>query len=222
MRLSLIAVPLLLVLAATGCTSTDAEPSQQPSAPPPATTSAAPSSAPTPSDETEAAPPQCGDAYVLASNQQSSTPLIGTDEEVLAALDPRPGFPVADALTGLDVLCTVTTTTTADGPPNPDGTPSILALGTAFLGADPDPTATLEAWAAANGYAAQAGSAGDYPERFAPLAADGTTTTKIVWLPVTLMGWDEPRVAEESARLGVDVRLDSWAVFFYDFTIPQG
>lgn len=208
-----------------GCAAAD-EPGAQSESPMPTATSEATSEAPEPSTEPSPAPstepPQCGDAYVYASNQSSTAPRSGTEDEVLAALDPRAGFAVPEALAGLDVLCTVTTTELADGPPNPDGTPRILTIGTAFVASTPDPAAALDVWTDANGYAPQDGSVGELPEHFAPTNADGSTTTKIVWMPVTNLGWDEARAAEESARLGVDVPIDGWVVFFYDFTIPQG
>lgn len=223
MRRSILAVPaaLAIALALAGCAVAEPEPAEEPAASPSATAAEAPTPTPSPTEEPVAEPPQCGDAYVYASNQSSTGPRSGTEDEVLAALDPRAEFTVPEALAGLDVLCTVTTTELAEGPPNADGTPRILTIGTAFVAPTPDPAAALDAWTDANGYAPQDGSVGEFPEHFAPTNADGSTTTKIVWMPVTDLGWDEARAAEESARLGVDVPIDGWVVFYYDFTIPQ-
>ncbi|GAA2174154.1 hypothetical protein GCM10009846_19010 [Agrococcus versicolor] len=229
MRRRCLAAPVALAILLSGCAAAEPEASPSasavespiPSATPSPTPTPTPTPTSTPSAEPAAEPPRCGDAYVLDSNQSSSIGQIpGTDEEVLAALAPRPGFAAEGALDGLAVLCTVITTGLVDGPPNPDGSPSIVGVSTAFVDGAGAVDEAIAAWAAANGYAAT--SDGEHPEYALPRDADGNTPKKIVSIPVSMFGWDEAEVARQSALLGVEIDLDDRLVSFSDFTIPQG
>ncbi len=223
MRRSSLAVSVVLAtaVALVGCSAQEPQPSEEPaaSASPSATASATPSPSPsaTPSEE-PVAEPQCGDAYVIASTSGDTGFSIfpGTDEEVLAAAQPRAGFVAPEAIDGLDVLCTVTHL----APTN--GEPGVVELSTAFIAPGPGAEEQLAAWATEHGYVADDTSS-PYSERYLPRLADGSTTMKIVFAPIARFGGpDALGTRDWAGETGVAVVGETLVVTHSDFTIPQG
>ncbi|SDH29241.1 hypothetical protein [Agrococcus jejuensis] len=213
MRRSLLALSAILAIALAGCATAEPEASEAPSASPSPTASETPSASPSPTEEPVAEAPQCGDAYLLATNAMAPTGFVGTDDEVLASMAPAAGFVDPAALDGLDVRCTVTYLGIADGP----GGSSIVEVSVAFVGADPAPVPALEAWATAAGYVAD--GAGAPAEWSQPPAADGTTTQKVVWLTSADRGLDDAAVADLATQTGVPMDASTMQVVHSDFTV---
>lgn len=204
----------IIALAAllAGCAVAEPEPSGEPAASPSATATETPTPTPSPTEESFAEPPQCGDAYVLALNAGGVVGFTGTDDEVLAAAAPTIGFAHPEAIDGLDVRCTVTMLSPTDG------APGTVEVSMAFVGPEPAPVPALERWATDAGYVP-----GDSvpAEWFRPLAADSSTTQKVVWLTSADRGLDEEGVASLAEQTGVAMDLDTMLLVHYDFTVDD-
>ncbi|QCR19841.1 hypothetical protein [Agrococcus sp. SGAir0287] len=204
-----------------GCATAQDPGAQETSASPSAAASASPTPTPTPtpspSQEPAAEPAQCSDAYVVRQTSQNGfANFQGSEQEVLAQAQPRGGFVHPDALASLDVLCAVTYLAPTSGGPG------IVEISVAFVAPGPEAEAQLAAWASANGYEPYDMST-PYAERSQPAEANGDTTRKILFSPLSRFGGPDALSAEEWSQLvGVPVTLDTLMVSHSDFTIPQG
>lgn len=215
--IGIVAVAALLA----GCAPADG-PGAASESPIPTATMAPTSEAPAPSIEPSPAPsaepPQCGDAHVLhlTSDRSGFSSFPGSDEEVLAAAQPRAGFVAPDALDGLDVLCTVTYLAPTDGGPG------IVEVSSAFVVPGPGVEEQLAAWATSNGYVPYDTST-PYAERSQPPYEHGDTTRKIVFGPIgRFSGEGTPSIDEWAQQTGVPLAGETLLVTHSDFTIPQG
>ena len=213
----------IIALAAllAGCATAD-EPGAESESPMPTATSEPTTEAPEPPAEPSPAPssepPQCGDAYVLflTSARSGFSTFPGTDEEILAAAQPRAGFIAPEALDGLEVLCTVTYLAPTDGGPG------IVEVSSAFVAPGPEVESQLAAWATANGYLPDDTST-PYAERSQPRLDDGDSTRKIVFGPLSrISGPNAPTLEEMTQQTGAALAGDTLFVTRSDITIPQG
>ena len=175
-----------------------------------------PPAEPSPAPSSE--PPQCGDAYVLflTSARSGFSTFPGTDEEILAAAQPRAGFVAPEALDGLEVLCAVTYLAPTDGGPG------VVEVSSAFVAPGPEVESQLATWATDHGYVPYDTST-PYAERFQPRYENGDTTKKIVFGPIDrFSGGSTPTLEEWAQQTGVPVAGDTLLVTHSDFTIPQG
>lgn len=164
------------------------------------------SAAPTPAAATAAR--YCGDAFVL--DRPHLVWWEGDEAAQLVAAAVRPAFEPADAIAGLEVQCVATFSSPVDGDPG-----GVVRISEAFVERDDAAFATLEAWAAANGY--QRASDDRFTQWERPETGDGTSVS-IFWAPLDgtepMMG----NAAEIVRQTGVDP--DAISVWHGVYTAP--
>lgn len=210
-----------VAVALAGCAASPgadvASPTPTSAAAQPPSPSAAPAAEPHPTVEPHptadaepthpAAPPYCGDDYVLAATSTGPTSWMGTEEEVLAALQPAGRFEPAGAIEGLDVVCVATYRIPVDG------AEGIGFVSEAVLDAE-GTLEHLEAWAPANGYLPLPGTSG-FVERHAPANPDGTTTMKLKWAP---LAEESMSAVAEHVAATTEAAPDAIHLWHVDFT----
>lgn len=143
----------------------------------PPTPSASPRPSVTPSADPEPAPAAayCGDEFIL--DRPHLVWWEGTEAEQLAAADAQPVFEPPAVLEGLDVICVSTFSNPLDDPAG-----GVVRIAEALVERDDAAFDRLEAWAAANGYAAVSEGPG-YLQYAPPADADGSQRS-LFWAPL--------------------------------------
>ncbi|MBO1769463.1 hypothetical protein [Agrococcus sp. TF02-05] len=146
-------------------------------APPTPSASARPSVTPSaePEPEPEPAAASCGDEFIL--DRPHLVWWEGTEAEQLAAADAQPVFEPPAVLEGLDVICVSTFSNPLDDPAG-----GVVRIAEALVERDDAAFDRLEAWAAANGYAAVSEGPG-YLQYAPPADADGSQRS-LFWAPL--------------------------------------
>lgn len=150
-------------------TETTAPPTPSASPRPSVTPSADPAPAPAP------AAAYCGDEFIL--DRPHLVWWEGTEAEQLAAADAQPVFEPPAVLEGLDVICVSTFSNPLDDPAG-----GVVRIAEALVERDDAAFDRLEAWAAANGYAAVSEGPG-YLQYAPPADADGSQRS-LFWAPL--------------------------------------
>jgi hypothetical protein len=187
----------------TASSSATARPTPSPSAP---ASPSEPAASAMPTQTAAAAARYCGDAFIL--DRPHLVWWEGDEAAQLASANAQPVFEPPEALGGLEVQCVATFSSPVDGDPG-----GVVRISEAFVENDASVFATLEAWAAANGY--ERATDDRYPT-WERAATGGATSDSMFWAPI-----DDPMIgrgAEIVSQTGVDP--DAITVWHGVYTAP--